>query len=271
MTIGNQNEDMETEPEKEAEVNHQYLEFCRNRLDELDAIVKDDFNYSDNLHHCLHPRVKFIFYSTKLNLDSNEDKTRHDTYIATTEEAKRNNVVNCDMLILASALKASGSNWLRKELEIRSQNASIEDDGVSILIENEGEDTIKDLEFLFSSFTEWSISDPSRLKDVLQTGIGKDLGLDKLVLDEEAFEDNDDEDKRKFSNKNKKDTGGKEETQVTLQEDSGHLHHSHHHCPDCTKSFSQKKLLNRHIRTIHQENNPNTCQVCNNNNLVFIR
>ena len=34
-----------------------------------------------------------------------------------------------------------------------------------------------------------------------------------------------------------------------------------HRCSECHKCFSQRKLLNRHIRTLHADNNPNTCEV----------
>ena len=32
-------------------------------------------------------------------------------------------------------------------------------------------------------------------------------------------------------------------------------------CYECQRCFTQRKLLNRHIRTVHAENNPNTCKV----------
>ena len=33
-------------------------------------------------------------------------------------------------------------------------------------------------------------------------------------------------------------------------------------CVECEKPFSQKKLLNRHVRTVHAQENPHTCQQC---------
>ena len=37
---------------------------------------------------------------------------------------------------------------------------------------------------------------------------------------------------------------------------------SSHKCSECQRCFTQRKLLNRHIRTVHAEHNPNTCKVC---------
>ena len=32
-------------------------------------------------------------------------------------------------------------------------------------------------------------------------------------------------------------------------------------CSECNKTFTRRKLLNRHIRTLHAAHNPNTCEV----------
>ena len=32
-------------------------------------------------------------------------------------------------------------------------------------------------------------------------------------------------------------------------------------CLECNKAFTRRKLLNRHIRTLHAAHNPNTCKV----------
>ena len=32
-------------------------------------------------------------------------------------------------------------------------------------------------------------------------------------------------------------------------------------CSECNKAFTRRKLLNRHIRTLHAAHNPNTCKV----------
>ena len=261
--------------EKRASAKQQHFEFCKKRLDELDDIVKEEEIKLVELKSFQYPKVQFIISappkldSSKISEEfSNEKKPQKSVNSSKSRVTELENVVRCDMLLLVSALKGSGPNWLGKELETRATDDNIKDDGITILFLSEDKEDIEDLRFLMRSLTEWNVSDSSRLQTIVESGVGKALGFDRILLEEGVFEDGNDETKSKLANENRYERKQGRSEKATSEDsdildDPRQPHHSHR-CPDCNKSFSQKKLLNRHIRTIHQEHNPNTCQVCSN-------
>ena len=233
-------------------------EFAKTRIFEFDSIIRESGHRIATANQ--YGKVRFICPPDEI--DGHQRKTK---------SSQGSTTVNCDIFILAAAMHASRSRWLRRELADRLSELSEQDGGVTIILPKGA--SSEDLKILIDSLTAWTPLDTSRLKTITEIGIGKDLGLHKLLANDsnDGRKDIDDIDKE---NENPKKRSGNDfdidydsnvsSTERLCNQAKNSEHNANgtsHNCSICKKSFSQRKLLNRHIRTTHSEHNPNTCEV----------
>ena len=243
-------------------------EFCRKRISEIDSLLKEA---ADGHLKYIGRKVQFVLvssfmdYEVKTSVKHTEENG--ETSAKDTEENEETfrdekKIFICDYLLLVVALRVSGgTSWLLRELKACLDQS----ENVTILLPDQT--TYEDLIFLVHSFTEWTPSNPSLLERILTVGIGKDLGLDSLLdnnKNEEATINGPFGIVNEKKNEKLTNYDGSEDylSKETLAGGSTIPYKPRgHKCSECGKSFAQRKLLNRHIRTIHAKHNPNTCQV----------
>ena len=209
-------------------------EFTRKRLSEIDSFAK--LNYENPTSCYQHGIVRFVcpvISAGKTEVSSEQ--------------------VICDCLILVTALNAARVTWLKTEL--KECQLSSEKEGITIILP-EGT-LVEDVKLLIKAITLCQPNDSVHLKRILEHGVGKDLGLCQILTGCKGEETG----SRREGYYNRMTTHTYCESADTLglgNESDGVDRNS---CSMCNKSFSQRKLLNRHVRTVHSTTNPNTCQV----------
>ena len=170
---------METRSEDE---DVQYRQFCRRRIDEIDDILSKKI---DPVSH-FGSKVRFICSSP-----ISEDfitSNRKENCSSSPSKCFQNEVVYCDILILAASLHVSESpespSWLLNELKYQmnlSQFTSEEKDMVTIFLPEWSSDEARNLKLLLESLTTWAPLEPNELENLLTSRIGKVLGLYGLM------------------------------------------------------------------------------------------
>ena len=170
---------METRSEDE---DVQYRQFCRRRIDEIDDILSKTIDPASHFGN----KVRFICSSP-----ISEDfitSNRKENCSSSPSKCFQNEVVYCDILILAASLHVSESpespSWLLRELKYQinlSQFTSEEKDMVTIFLPEWSLDEARNLKLLLESLTNWAPLEPNELENLLNSRIGKVLGLYGLM------------------------------------------------------------------------------------------
>ena len=166
---------METRSEDE---DVQYRQFCRRRIDEIDDILSKTIDPVSDFRN----KVRFICSSP-----ISEDfitSNRKENCSSSPSKCFQNEVVYCDILILAASLHVSESpespSWLLSELKYQmnlSQFTSEEKDMVTIFLPEWSSDEARNLKLLLESLTTWAPLEPNELENLLNSRFGKVLGL----------------------------------------------------------------------------------------------
>ena len=166
---------METRSEDE---DVQYRQFCRRRIDEIDDILSKKI---DPVSH-FGSKVRFIC-SSPISEDLITSNLKENCS-SSPSKCFKNEVVYCDILILAASLHVSESpespSWLLRELKYQinlSQFTSEEKDMVTIFLPEWSSDEARNLKLLLESLTTWAPLEPNDLENLLNSSFGKVLGL----------------------------------------------------------------------------------------------
>ena len=166
---------METRSEDE---DVQYRQFCRRRIDEIDDIL------SKKIDPVSHFGSKFRFICSSPISEDFITSNRKENCSSSPSKCFQNEVVYCDILILAASLHVSESpespSWLLNELKYQmnlSQFTSEEKDMVTIFLPEWSSDEARNLKLLLESLTNWAPLEPNELENLLNSRFGKVLGL----------------------------------------------------------------------------------------------
>ena len=166
---------METRSEDE---DVQYRQFCRRRIDEIDDILSQKIEPVSPFGN----KVRFLC-SSPISLDFPTSKYEENCS-SSPSKCFQNEVVYCDILILAASLYVSESpespSWLLRELKYQinlSQFTSEEKDMVTIFLPEWSSDEARNLKLLLESLTTWAPLEPNELENLLNSRFGKVLGL----------------------------------------------------------------------------------------------
>ena len=156
----------------------QYRQFCRRRIDEIDDILSQKLDPVSHFGN----KVRFIC-SSSVSVDFPTSNCEENCS-SSPSKCFQNEVVYCDILILAASLHVSespeSSSWLLSELKNQmnlSQFASEEKDMVTIFLPEWSLDEAKNLKLLLESLTTWAPLKPNALENLLSSHFGKVLGL----------------------------------------------------------------------------------------------
>ena len=166
---------METRSEDE---DIQYRQFCRRRIDEIDDILSQKIEPISHFGN----KVRFIC-SSPISLDFPTSKCEENCS-SSPSKYFQNEVVYCDILILAASLHVSESpespSWLLRELKDHmnlSQLTLEEKDMITIFLPEWSLDEARNLKLLIESLTNWAPLEPNGLENLLKIRFGKILGL----------------------------------------------------------------------------------------------
>ena len=179
---------METRSEDE---DVQYRQFCRRRIDEIDDILSQKIEPVSPFGN----KVRFIC-SSPISLDSSTSKCEENCS-SSPSKYFQNEVVYCDILILAASLHVSESpespSWLLRELKDQmnlSQLTLEEKDMITIFLPEWSLDEARNLKLLIESLTNWAPLEPNGLENLLKIRFGKILGLHGWVENKDKTKGN---------------------------------------------------------------------------------
>ena len=179
---------METRSEDE---DVQYRQFCRRRIDEIDDILSQKIEPVSPFGN----KVRFIC-SSPISLDSSTSKCEENCS-SSPSKYFQNEVVYCDILILAASLHVSESpespSWLLRELKDQmnlNQLTLEEKDMITIFLPEWSLDEARNLKLLIESLTNWAPLEPNGLENLLKIRFGKILGLHGWVENKDKTKGN---------------------------------------------------------------------------------
>ena len=158
---------METRSEDE---DVQYRQFCRRRIDEIDNILSQKIEPVSPFGN----KVRFIC-SSPISLDFPTSKCEENCS-SSPSKCFQNEVVYCDILILAASLHVSESpespSWLLRELKDQmnlSQLTLEEKDMITIFLPEWSLDEARNLKLVIESLTNWAPLEPNGLENLLNS------------------------------------------------------------------------------------------------------
>ena len=150
----------------------QYRQFCRRRIDEIDDILSQKIEPVSTFGN----KVRFIC-SSPISLDFPTSKCEENCS-SSPSKYFQNEVVYCDILILAASLHVSefpeSPSWLLRELKDQinlSQHTLEEKDMTTIFLPDWSLDEARNLKLLIESLTNWAPLEPNELENLLENKI----------------------------------------------------------------------------------------------------